>query len=224
MKLTYLTLDLELDLSDEIITTLIVEERSVFRKLVKDFFQASGGEESEWVLSVANKILDIKKDVYFISDFFKLDINNKTLLSKLHQRLSGIATEEVELLYEINQKIQQLLLSLESSLSIDVFHNELIAVQDIVKLGNFLIRDDEFDDIGKVANFIDVVIELLNPKLMVLLNPRSYMDDGEITLFFETMLCKKIPVLCIERVCKDDISVVRNKEIIYTLDKDLCVF
>ncbi|KAF1683854.1 type II-A CRISPR-associated protein Csn2 [Veillonella sp. R32] len=224
MKLTYLTLDLELDLSDEMITTLIVEERRVFRKLVKDFFQAGSGEDSEWVLSLANKILDIKKDVYFISDFFKLDINNKTLLSKLHQRLSGIATEEVELLYEINQKIQQLLLSLESSLSIDVFHNELIAVQDIVKLGNFLIRDDEFDDIGKVANFIDVVIELLNPKLVILLNPRAYMEHEEITLFFETMLCKKIPVLCIERVCKDDISVVKNKEIIYTLDKDLCVF
>lgn len=224
MKLTYLTLDLELDLSSEIITTLIVEERSIFRKLVKEFFQAACGEDSEWVLSTTNKILDIKKDVYFISDFFDLDINNKSLIAKLNQRLTGVATEEVELLYEINQKIQQLLFSIESSLSIDVFHNELIAAQDIVKLGNFQIRDDEFDDIGKVANFIDVVMDLLNPKLVVLLNARAYMEQEEITLFFETMLCKKIPVLCIERVCKDDISVVKNKEIIYTLDKDFCVF
>lgn len=146
------------------------------------------------------------------------------MLTKLNQRLTSIATEDVGLLFEINQKIQELFMSLEGSLSLDVNYNNLITAQDIVKLGSFMICDDEFDDIGKVISFIEVVVDLIRPKLLVMLNLRKFMTNSELELFFETILCKKIPVFCIEGSDAEDISVVQELEVLYTLDKDLCVF
>lgn len=224
MKLTYLSLDLSLEFSPDYITTLAVEERKLFRTLACEFIKATKGEDTQWTLSESNKLLDMKKDCYIISDFFDLDVNNKTLLTKLNQRLTSIATEDVGLLFEINQKIQELFMSLEGSLSLDVNYNNLITAQDIVKLGSFMICDDEFDDIGKVISFIEVVVDLIRPKLLVMLNLRKFMTNSELELFFETIICKKIPVFCIEGSDAEDISVVQELEVLYTLDKDLCVF
>lgn len=224
MKLTYLSLDLDLTLPGDMITTLIVEEPAMFRKLIYDMIKATKGEDTDWVLSTERKTLELKKDSYIISDIFDLDVNNRTLLTRLNQRLSDIAVEEVELLYDINQKIQQLLFTLEESLPIEVNHDELITAQGLVKLGNFVICDDGFDDIGKVANYIEIVMELLHPKLIILINTRSYMTEKEVGLLFDTLLCKKIPVLCIERNCVDNVKLVENKEVIYTIDSDMCVF
>lgn len=224
MKLTYLSLDLDLTLPEDMIMTLIVEEPGMFRKLIYDMIKSTKGENTDWVLSTERKTLDLKKDSYIISNIFDLDVNNRTLLTRLNQRLTDIAVEEVELLCDINQKIQQLLFSLEESLPIEVNHDELITAQGLVKLGNFLICDDGFDDIGKVANYIEIVMELLQPKLIILVNTRSYMTEKEVELLFNTLLCKKIPVLCIERNCSDNVKLIENKEVIYTIDSDLCVF
>ena len=224
MKLIYLSLDLDLTLPEDLITTLIVEEPGMFRKLIYDMIKATKGENTDWVLSTERKTLDLKKDSYIISDIFDLDVNNRTLLTRLNQRLTDIAVEEVELLSDINQKIQQLLYSLEESLPIEVNHDELITAQGLVKLGNFVICDDGFDDIGKVANYIEIVMELLQPKLIILVNTRSYMTEKEVELLFDTLVCKKIPILCIERNCTDSVSLIENKEVIYTIDSDMCVF
>ena len=54
-----------------------------------------------------------------------------------------------------------------------------------------MICDDEFDDIGKVISFIEVVVDLIRPKLLVMLNLRKFMTNSELELFLRQFCVKK---------------------------------
>lgn len=145
-------------------------------------------------------------------------------LTKLHQKLTRIALEEAVLLYEINEKIQKLLMFVEEASYIDLQFNEAITAADIIKISNFTIREDQFSTIDKITDFLDCIMELCQPKLVVLVNTLSYLADYERNIFLADLSRKKIPVFCIEKHLELKGRIELEQEIVYTLDKDLCVF
>lgn len=224
MNLIYLGLDFKIELKREAINTIIFENPFMYRTLIGEMIKSINGETTKWVLSDVGGEHNWKKDVYFVADFFTLDFNNRTLLSKLQQRLANIAQETVGDLLDINSKVQKFLYTLEDAIPLNLVHNEDINALDLIKMASVRIDDQAFDLIDQTISFIDVVMELLHPKLIVLLYARRFMTHDELDLFFSTLLSKKIPVLCIEQDLADQIRIVDNKEVVYTIDSDYCVF
>ncbi|WP_298706221.1 type II-A CRISPR-associated protein Csn2 [uncultured Veillonella sp.] len=224
MNLIYLSLDLKIELKRDLVNTIVVESPFIYRTLVGDMIKSINGETTNWVLADIGGEHNWKKDVYLVTDFFTLDFNNRTLLSKLQQRLANIAQENVGDLFDINGKIQKFLYTIEDAIPLNLVHNEDINALDLIKMAGVRIDEEAFDLIDQSISFIDVVMELLHPKLIVLLHPRCFMTQDELGLFFSTVLSKKIPILCIEQNLADQIQIVDNKEVVYTIDSDYCVF
>lgn len=224
MNLIYLGLDFKVELKHESINTIVFENPFMYRTLIGEMIKSINGETTKWVLSDISGEYNWKKDVYLVTDFFTLDFNNRTLLTKLQQRLANIAQESVGDLFDINGKIQKFLYTIEDAIPLNLVHNEDINALDLIKMAGVKIDEEAFDLIDQTISFIDVVMELLHPKLIVLLYSRSFMTHDELDLFFSTLLSKKIPVLCIEQALADQIQIVENKEVVYTVDSDYCVF
>ncbi|MDY3974324.1 MAG: type II-A CRISPR-associated protein Csn2 [Veillonella caviae] len=224
MKLTNTGLDITVELSKENVTTLVIEDALIYRNIINELIKSIEGHFSSWSLSEHGVEYVWKKDVYMITDFFSLDFSNRTLLTKLHQRLTLIAQENMGDLFEINNKIQQLLLIIEDAVPLNLVHNENISAVDLIKMAAVKIDGSAFDLIEQTISFVDVVMELLHPKLVILLNVRSIMSAEEVTLFFETLLSKKIPVLCIEKNRAELVEIVKFTEIVYTVDSEYCIF
>lgn len=224
MNLIYLGLDFKVELKHESINTIVFENPFMYRTLIGEMIKSINGETTKWVLSDIGEEYNWKKDVYLVTDFFTLDFNNRTLLTKLQQRLANIAQESVGDLFDINGIIQKFLYTIEDAIPLNLVHNEDINALDLIKMAGVKIDEEAFDLIDQTISFVDVVMELLHPKLIVLLYSRSFMTHDELDLFFSTLLSKKIPVLCIEQALADQVQIVENKEVVYTIDSDYCVF
>lgn len=72
MNLKYLSLDFEINLDSEYISTLFVEDFVWYRRLVNELIRQLKGDEGEWALTNKSKIVDLKKEVFIISDFLIL--------------------------------------------------------------------------------------------------------------------------------------------------------
>lgn len=223
MNLKYFPLDLDLEIEKDKVNTLLVEDEVLFRNLVSKLIEASNGEENTWELVSNGKFLDFKKEAFVITDFFRLDINDKTLLSKLQQRLALVANENSNLTYEVNEALQRLLNVVEDSCNLELIHKDFITSQDIIKISGFSISESQFGDVDKVIEYIDAVMDLINPKLVVLVNTNSFIAMKERTDFFVELLLKKIPLFCIEKNI-EPVFIDEKYEMLYTLDEDLCVF
>lgn len=223
MNLKYFPLDLDLEIESDKINTLLVEDEVLFRNLASKLIDASNGGENTWELVSNGKFLDFKKEVFVITDFFRLDINDKTLLSKLQQRLALVANENSNLVYEVNEVLQRLLNIVEDSCNLELVHKDFITAQDIIKISGFSISVSQFGDVDKVVEYIDAVMDLINPKLVVLVNTNSFITIKERTSFLVELLLKKIPLFCIEKNIKPE-YIDEKYELLYTLDEDLCVF
>lgn len=219
----YFPLDLDLEIEKDKVNTLLVEDEVLFRNLVSKLIEASNGEENTWELVSNGKFLDFKKEAFVITDFFRLDINDKTLLSKLQQRLALVANENSNLTYEVNEALQRLLNVVEDSCNLELIHKDFITSQDIIKISGFSISESQFGDVDKVIEYIDAVMDLINPKLVVLVNTNSFIAMKERTDFFVELLLKKIPLFCIEKNI-EPVFIDEKYEMLYTLDEDLCVF
>lgn len=221
MNLSYVNLDLSIDITDTSVATLYIERLAYFRLLVQELMDQCNGEGGNWVLGEGSRSFDLKKTVIIESDLFSLDLNSKALQSKLQGQLTNLANEESLLLAEINEKLQEFYLLLEQQMEIEVFHQIGISGQELIKLGNFRVESNR-DLLDRLPTYLDLVVDLLGVKLIILVNLRKCLDCDEIKLLYQHCINKKIPLLCIESGLADQ-SVDKEIEVVYTIDNDWCL-
>ena len=223
MKLFYQDSTIEVDLNVQKINYLCIEKHSLFRHMLLQLCDQYNGGEGPWIYNVNAKGEAIDKEIHMIMNPIQIDVNSKSILTKLNANLVRESNLMMGELHDIVTKLHQFFYTLELSSLIDIEHKEEIVAADIIKLGSFKVHEADKDAVERLLDYIDIVNELLKPDLFVIVNIDMYLDLEELGLFFKTILVKQHCLLCISstsQVMKDiDKSLING----YTLDSDFCL-
>ena len=69
----------QIELKENVIHTLVFENKLYYREIILKLLKQHKGLEGDFVLSEKNREIAFEKNSYFISDLFNIDINNKRM-------------------------------------------------------------------------------------------------------------------------------------------------
>ena len=104
MKLAYSTLQNIIEITDDTIHSIVVENPEYYYHMVKDFMNQVEGKEGGWIVSENDKPLAVNKNVEILFDFISINVNQKTLITKILNEMEQIANKEEN----INETMQLL--------------------------------------------------------------------------------------------------------------------
>ena len=202
------------------VNELIIESPDCFMKYIRELIRQASGIDGEFVLSEENKTLNISKSVEVIVNPFTVDVNDKKILGKIYDELKQIAYGEKYYVksQEMYQKIIAYIIDVidDSDYILDL--DSEIDMSMLLKAVGVKIDMDPDDFVGNIFKYMQLIIELLKRKLVVIVNLRNYIDDIQYTDFIDMCRYKNIRVLLVENSKKDRVSNVKQ----YIIDKDRC--
>lgn len=219
MKIKFPNIAEPLVLSDEYITTLVIENQNLLYKYVTELEAQSNRQDGDIVLSENDVPLDISKNIELITQYVPFECYKKSLLTKLQTKIKDSASEcfyyETQ---EILATIQQYLYRLTETVNINTELDE-IELGSLVKAVNIRFSSDYNALSEAICEYCLNVISLEGRKLFVFLNLNCLITPDDYRLFAQTLIGHKVHALFLENVDREKIE-CETKTII---DNDLCV-
>lgn len=188
--------DIEVDINKDKTSLLIINDYKLFGSVCYDLNR----KDTEKVIFIDNDKLINIKDIIIFNDILSFNFNDKTIISKLYNKLSKSIISNVEIDNELKKyfmKISNILYDEIEYYNVDIDLNEEI---DLVKY--FKLAGIEFDN--KYNNLIEKFIDILEiyselyDQTMIFINVLTYFSNEEIREILKYITYKKISVLFLE--------------------------
>ena len=212
----------QIELKENVIHTLILENKVYYREIILELLRQHKGLEGDFVLSEKNKDIAFDKNSYFINELFNIDINNKKVLTKVYATLQKQVEEDIVEYNQLTSVIKRYFERLVFNNNLDLEQDEEIDVMSLLKLGDFKIHFEESNYLEKIIKYMRVLIDLCGVKVIFLIGLHSIFNDDEIRQFYKEICLNKIKIVNIETQQFSDYSNKDYKELIYIFDKDNC--
>lgn len=212
----------QIELEENVIHTLILENKVYYREIILELLRQHKGLEGDFVLSEKNKDIAFDKNSYFITDLFNIDINNKKVLTKVYATLQKQVEEDIVEYNQLTSVIKRYFERLVFNNNLDLEQDEEIDVMSLLKLGDFKIHFEESNYLEKIIKYMKVLIDLCGVKVIFLIGLHSIFNNNEIKQFYKEICLNKIKIVNIETQQFSDYSNKDYKELIYIFDKDNC--
>lgn len=208
-----------IEINEERISTLVIENSVFYRNFILDLKAQLGNCSSRFVLSEGNEILDVSKNVEFISDIFEINFDTRFFSSKLYQ----LALEECNISQknqtEIIEKINELASYIVTGLPCEASYNPISDISCIIKQLGFYMDESGLSLPEKIIAYLSFLTNYSEKKVHIILNLKSALSSEEFMEFTKLVKYKKLFVLLIEnRMFKDSCKY----EYVRIIDKDLC--
>ena len=221
MKMASQELDRAIVFQENQVNELIIENAGLFQRFIRQILQQiEDDSESSIYLTEGEKILSWEKNVEIIINPFCLDINQKKLLNRLYQNMSNIVQEKGYYLKlnELSAEIISLLTEIEFDGDISLNYAMNIEPVQIFKMMDVKIETEGKTLLEKLTEYIKMVSELLQYKLIILVNIKSYLNEEEINSLYQTVHYAKVYLLLIENLERE--TLLKENRII--IDNDMC--
>ncbi len=223
MKLKIPLIPEQINLSaEEKINCIIVENQAYFSDLLTDFSnQIYEKLDGDIVLFENNEILTMNDNMLLMSEFIPFDINPKTLVNKLNNKLISIMNNE-DFFFETQELISKNIEYIRKIIDYTDFSLDITTSFDVscvLKGASVQFRKDVKSLSEKLMEFMKNTVMLERNKCFILVNIRDYISDNEIEYFYKNILYSKLSILVIGTKHYPDSKY--EKKII--IDKDLCI-
>lgn len=212
----------QIELKENVIHTLVFENKLYYREIILELLKQHKGLEGGFVLSEKNKEIAFDKNSYLISDLFNIDINNKKILTKVYATLQKQVEKDIVEYNQLASVIKRYFERLIFNNNLDLEQDEEIDVMALLKLGDFKIHFEESNYLEKIIKYMRVLIDLCGVKVIFLIGLHSIFNDDEIRELYKEICLNKIKIVNIETQQFSDYSSEGYKELIYIFDKDNC--
>lgn len=212
----------QIELKENVIHTLVFENKLYYREIILKLLKQHKGLEGDFVLSEKNKEIAFDKNSYFISDLFNIDINNKKVLTKVYATLQKQVEEDIIEYNQLTSVIKRYFERLIFNNNLDLEQDEEIDVIALLKLGDFKIHFEESNYLEKIIKYMRVLIDLCGVKVIFLIGLHSIFNDDEIRQFYKEICLNKIKIVNIETQQYNNNSSEEYKEVVYIFDKENC--
>lgn len=223
MKLMYQDSTLDFELPQDKVTVISFENRKVFRRMVTEIDIQCEGGEGPWILNDNNKAFNLDKYGHMILNPLYVDVNSKSLLTKLQNQLAKEALLMTEEVADIVNRLHAFYYSLEFGYPLSIQHKLEIGTAELIKLGSFNFEFNRKGDIIDLMSYIEVVDTLLSPMLYIMVNLDLVLNDDELTVFYKNMLSRQLRLVCLTTGIFSKEKLDKNIVNGYILDNDFCV-
>ena len=209
-------------LEDNLIHTIIFENKKYYRESILELIRQHKGYEGNFILSNNNKEVSFDKNSYFISDLFNIDINNKKIITKVYGELLRNALDNIAEYNKIISYIREYFETLVFNNNLDLEYNDEIEANSLLKLGDFKIQIGESNYLEKLIKFLKVLVELCNIKVIFIVGLYRVFSVEEVGKIYKEVCLNKINIINIESEYQNIKKSDYYKEILYIFDKDNC--
>lgn len=221
MILANCNLNSSIIIEEGIANILIIENKHLFYKTIEEFIRQTEGVDGSWVLSQDSKLLPINKSANVLIDFFNIDYNHKSILTKLQSNLKELSASSEYYLdsIEIRQLIVEYIEKMNNRIFLPIEFNSDFDMLSIFKALDIKFCETSFEITGRINTYMNVMRELTGCRLTVFINLLNYLSDEDIEIFYRDIAYQKHNVLLIENRWD---RLKRENEKIHIIDKDLC--
>lgn len=220
MKLVCADWERQILLDSQRITEWIVESPVLFSQIVQQLQQQINGESGKFVLSDSEKELNISKCAEMIVNPFAIDFNDKKIQKKLYAELLEISKrEELYLTTQgIFNSLNNYFLQLESISGYELETDMEVDMLALFKAMGIQVQSYAADFFETLVQYIKVMADLMQKKLIIFVNIRSYLNDFQIEQVSEIAVYNEIAILFVENIQRD----FSKQRRCYIIDKDGC--
>ena len=212
----------KIEIEDNIIYTLVFENKKYYRENIIELINQHKGNEGSYILSNDNKEILFDKNSYIITDIFNIDINNKKVLSKIYSSLLKEIVEDISSYNKLSTNIRVYFEKLIFNSSLEIDQGEEIDMSSLLKLGDFKIHVENDDILEKFVKFLKVLSELCGYKIIFVVGLHTVFTQDEIIEIYKEVCLNKINIINIEYQQFNNLSNENYKEIVYIFDEDNC--
>lgn len=212
----------KIEIEDNIIYTLVFENKKYYRENIIELINQHKGKEGSFILSNDNKEISFDKNSYIITDIFNIDINNKKVLSKIYSSLLKEIVEDISSYNKLSTNIRVYFEKLIFNSSLEIDQGEEIDMSLLLKLGDFKIHVENDDILEKFVKFLKVLSELCGYKIIFVVGLHTVFTQEEIIEIYKEVCLNKINIINIEYQQFNNLSNENYKEIVYIFDEDNC--
>lgn len=212
----------KIEIEDNIIYTLVFENKKYYRENIIELINQDKGNEGSYILSNDNKEISFDKNSYIITDIFNIDINNKKVLTKIYSSLLKEIVEDISSYNELTTNIRVYFEKLIFNSSLEIEQGEEIDMSSLLKLGDFKIHVENDDILEKFLKFLKVLSELCSYKIIFVVGLHTVFTQDEIIEIYKEVCLNKINIINIEYQQFNSLSNENYKEIVYIFDGDNC--
>ncbi|WP_201777509.1 type II-A CRISPR-associated protein Csn2 [Streptococcus phocae] len=196
MMINFPLLDAPLKLNH--MTTLVVQDVTVFSSLVKQFYQYEGANE----LKLFDHQLKTVKpsELLVITDIFGYDINSAAILKMIHADLEASFNDKPE----VKTMIEKLAANITELIAFECLENELdleydeITILELIKALGIKIETRSDTIFEKCFEILQIFKYLSKKKLLVLINSGAYLTKSELDRIREYIELSHQTVLFLE--------------------------
>lgn len=209
-------------LEDNLIHTIVFENKKYYRESILELIRQHKGYEGNFILSNNNKEVSFDKNSYFISDLFNIDINNKKIISKVYGELLKNVVDDIVEYNKITSYIREYFETLVFNNNLDLEYNDEIEANLLLKLGDFKIQFEESNYLEKLIKFLKVLVELCNIKVIFIVGLYRVFSVKEVEKIYKEVCLKKMNIINIESEQQDIKESDCYNELVYIFDQDNC--
>lgn len=212
----------KIEIEDNIIYTLVFENKKYYRENIIELINQHKGNEGSYIFSNDNKEISFEKNSYIITDIFSIDKNNKKVLTKIYSSLLKELVEDISSYNELSTNIRVYFEKLIFNSSLEIEQGEEIDMCSLLKLGDFKIHVEQDDVLEKFVKFLKVLTELCGCKIIFVVGLHTVFTQDEIIEIYKEVCLNKINIINIEYQQFNNLSTKNYREIVYIFDKDNC--
>ena len=178
----------------------IIESPELFAEYVQELYMQCENDEGRFVLSEEENEINLSKVSEIIMNPLGLELNQKKIINKLYSELVKTSMSEVmcEKTAELTRYIANYIMDLEDNADYTVQFSDRLDVSILLKAMDVKYEETEESLLEHLIRYIKLVVSLLNVRLIILVNIRSYLNDTQFDELIQEIKYQEIKVLFIE--------------------------
>lgn len=161
--------------------TIIIENRKILYDFEKYLFNEFEGNNSYLLLMDNNKIIDHKKNIYFLSNFYDMDLNNKKNLLALYKQIKVNHNDELKERFEqLTSNINEFLEFMNFESGFDLTFDSNILMDDVFKLGDLRFNNENDSLFNTLISYLEIINNLFNIEVFIVEELHKYFSNDEL--------------------------------------------
>ena len=200
--------------------TIIIENRKILYDFEKYLFNEFDGNNDYLLLMDNNKIIDHKKNIYFLSNFYDMDLNNKKNLLALYKQIKVNLNDELKERFEqLTSNINEFLEFINFDSGFDLTFDSNILMDDVFKLGDLRFNNENDSLFNTLISYLEIINNLFNIEVFIVEELHKYFSNDELIKAMNELKYHGIILINIE---KDNNFECTVDEIRNYIDIDYC--
>ena len=161
--------------------TIIIENRKILYDFEKYLFNEFEGNSDYLLLIDNNKIIDLKKNIYFLSNFYDMDLNNKKNLLTLYKQIKVNHNDELKERFEqLTSNINEFLKFMNFESGFDLTFDSNILMDDVFKLGDLRFNNEKDSLFNTLISYLEMINNLFNIEVFIVEELHKYFSNDEL--------------------------------------------